>query len=79
MTTTYYVSLSSDASLFAKDVDHFGTASTAGDWLELRSGNGTYAPDRHEIIKGLERILRFYIQGGTDGNGTNIPLPTGPN
>ena len=79
MTTTYYASITSDCSLFSKDVDNFGTSSTSTDILELRVGNGTYAPDRTEVVKGLKRILRFYEQGGTFGNGTNIPLPVGPN
>lgn len=79
MTTTYYASITSDASKFSQDVDNFGTASTAADIVELRVGNGTYAPDRTEVVKAIHRILRFYEQGGTNGNGTNVPLPTGPN
>lgn len=78
MATTYYISLSTNASQLGQDVDHSGTSSTAGDWLELRMGNGTYAPDRHEVIKGLVRLLRFMVQGGTDGAGANIPPNTGP-
>lgn len=80
MTATYYASITSDASLFAKDVDNFGTVSTAADIVELRVGNGTYAPDRAEVLKAIERIWRFYIQGGgAAGSGANVPLPTGPN
>ena len=79
MAATYYASITTDCSLVSKDVDNFGTASTSTDILEVRVGNGTYAPDRTEVVKGLQRIIRFYEQGGTDGNGTNIPLPTGPN
>lgn len=80
MAATYYASIQTDCSLLASDVDHFGTSSTASDIVELRVGNGTYAPDRHEVLKALERITRFYVQGGgAAGAGTNIPLPTGPN
>ncbi len=79
MTTTYYASITADASKFSQDVDNFGTSSTSTDIVELRVGNGTYAPDRAEVLKAIERIWRFYMQGGTFGNGTNVPLPTGPN
>lgn len=79
MTTTYYASITSDASFFGKDVDNFGTSSTASDIVEVRVGNGTYAPDRTEVLKALMRIYRFIEQGGTNGAGTNVPLPTGPN
>ena len=79
MTTTYYASITSDASKFSQDVDNFGTSSTATDIVELRVGNGTYAPDRAETLKAIERIWRFILQGGTKGAGTNVPLPTGPN
>ena len=79
MTTTYYVSITSDASLLAKDPDNAGTSSTAADIIELRVGNGTYAPDRAEVLKALERFWRFYAQGGLKGAGANVPLPTGPN
>ncbi len=78
MATTYYASLSSNASLLASDVDHAGTSSTAGDWLEVRMGNGTYAPDRHEVIKGLLRIVRWMQEGGVKGAGANLPPNTGP-
>lgn len=80
MAATYYVSITSDASKLAQDPDNFGTSSTAADIVELRVGNGTYAPDRHEVLKALERFTRFYMQGGgAAGAGTNIPLPTGSN
>jgi hypothetical protein len=79
MTATYYVSITSDASKFSQDPDNSGTSSTATDIIELRVGNGTYAPDRAEVLKALDKFWRYYQQGGTDGNGTNIPLPTGPN
>ena len=78
MATTYYASLSSNASFFAQDPDHSGTSSTAGDWLEVRMGNGTYAPDKHECIKGLLRLVRWLEQSGVKGAGASIPPPTGP-
>lgn len=76
MTTTYYASITAAPSLF-QDVDNSGTSSTAGDIIELRIGNGTYAPTRAEVMKALERFERWVIQGGLDQTGTNIPLPTG--
>lgn len=79
MTTTYYASITSDACLLGKDVDNVGTASTASDIIELRVGNGTYAPDRAEVLKAIKRLERFYLQGGLAGKGATIPLPTGPN
>lgn len=79
MATTYYASVTGDASKFSQDIDNSGTSSTAGDAFEFRMGNGTYAPDRHECIKAMERILRWLVQGGTKGAGTNLPPPTGPN
>jgi hypothetical protein len=79
LAATYYVSITSDASKFSQDPDNFGTSSTSTDIIELRVGNGTYAPDRAEVMKALDRFWRFYQQGGTFGKGTNIPLPTGPN
>lgn len=78
MATTYYISISTNASQLGADVDHSGTSSTGTDWLELRMGNGTYAPDRTEVLKGLARLVRFIEQGGTDGAGANLPPPSGP-
>jgi hypothetical protein len=59
------------------DVDHAGTSSTAADNIELRMGNGTYLPDRREVLMALERFERWIIQGGLDQAGANLPLPTG--
>lgn len=76
MTTTYYMSITVSAT-DDKDVDNSGTSSTATDIIELRVGNGTYAPDRAETIKALKRFERWIMQGGLKGLGANIPLPTG--
>jgi hypothetical protein len=76
LATTYYASITVVASLM-QDVDNSGTASTSTDIIELRMGNGSYAPDRAEILKALERFKRWVTQGGTDQAGTNIPLPSG--
>lgn len=76
MTATYYASITSDPSKFV-DVDNVGTSSTATDIIELRMGNGTYAPTRAEVMKALERFERWIVQGGLDQAGANVPLPTG--
>lgn len=78
MASQYYASIGTNASQF-QDVDHSGTSSTSTDFVEVRMGNGTYTPDRHETIKALERIIRWLVQGGTDQAGANLPNPSGPN
>lgn len=79
MAATYYFSCVVDPSIFDQNSAnmHTGTASTAGDIIELRMGNGTYAPDRAEVIKFLALAERWVLQGGLNQAGTNIPLPTG--
>lgn len=81
MATTFYASVDASATTsppgYFMDVDHAGTSSTAGDSIELRMGNGTYSPDRREVILALERFKRWLIQGGLDQAGANLPLPTG--
>lgn len=74
MTTTYYVSITSDVRKFL-DADNSGTASTTTDIIELRMGNGTYAPSREECLLALRRFERWIVQGGLDQNGANLPLP----
>lgn len=76
MATTFYASVNGYTGLI-QDVDHAGTSSTAGDIIELRMGNGTYSPDRREVLMALERLERWIIQGGLDQAGANLPLPTG--
>lgn len=76
MTTTYYASILTDPGAM-KDVDHSGTSSTAADIIELRMGNGTYAPTRNEVIEALRVFERWVIQGGLNQAGANVPLPTG--
>jgi hypothetical protein len=76
VTTTYYASINTPSSL-VEDVDNSGTSSTASDNIEIRIGNGTYAPDRREVIMACNRFIRWVVQGGLDQLGTNIPLPTG--
>jgi hypothetical protein len=76
MATTYYASIDTYAGEIF-DVDHAGTASTAGDNIELRMGNGTYSPDRREVLLALKRFERWIIQGGLDQAGANLPVPTG--
>lgn len=76
MAATYYASITTVPSSFT-DVDNNGTASTAADIIELRMGNGTYAPTRHEVIDALRRFERWVIQGGLDQAGANVPLPSG--
>jgi hypothetical protein len=73
---TYYASIVTPSS-YMLDVDHAGTSSTAADNIELRMGNGTYLPDRREVLMALERFERWIIQGGLDQAGANLPLPTG--
>ena len=76
MASTYYASITKAPSDFL-DVDNSGTSSTAADIIELRVGNGTYAPDRHEVIDALRRFERWVIQGGLNQAGANVPLPSG--
>ena len=76
MASTYYASITKAPSDFL-DVDNVGTSSTAADIIELRMGNGTYAPTRAECMKALERFERWLIQGGLDQAGANVPLPSG--
>lgn len=77
MATTYYASVVSTATTLADC--NSGTSSTAADIIELRMGNGTYSPDRAEVVKALELFRRWIEQGGTKGAGANLPLPTGNN
>lgn len=76
MATTFYASINTEAAL-QLDVDHAGTSSTAADNIELRMGNGTYSPDRREVLLALVRFRRWILQGGLDQAGANLPLPTG--
>jgi hypothetical protein len=76
LAATYYASIVTPGS-YVLDVDHAGTSSTAADNIELRMGNGTYLPDRREVLLALERFERWIIQGGLDQAGANLPLPTG--
>ena len=79
MAATYYASVTVNPSDLSQAAAYFnsGTASTATDIMELRIGNGTYAPTRAEVIKFLELMERWVIQGGLDQAGANVPLPTG--
>lgn len=78
MTTTYYASITGVTSNFT-DVDNSGTSSTAADIIELRMGNGTYAPDRREVLEALRRFERWLVQGGLDQAGANLPPPAHTN
>lgn len=75
MATTYYASITGDTRSFT-DVDNAGTSSTAADIIELRMGNGTYAPTREETVMALRKFERWLLQGGIDQAGANVPLPT---
>lgn len=77
MATTFYASVTVAPSTMA-DVSHSGTSSTAADILELRMGNGTYAPDRAEVLKFLHVLERWIVQGGLSSAGASLPQPTGP-
>lgn len=80
MTTTYYASIDGNVTSppgYFMDVDHAGTSSTSADTIELRMGNGTYAPDRREVLLALKRFERWVMQGGLDQLGGNLPPPTG--
>lgn len=74
MTTTYYCSITTDPAAFT-DVDNSGTTSTSTDIIELRMGNGTYAPNRMQVELALRRFERWLVQGGLDQAGANLPLP----
>lgn len=75
MTTTFYASVNDVHSML--DVAHAGTSSTSTDVVEIRMGNGTYAPTRNEVMLALELFRRWLIQGGLDSAGANLPVPTG--
>lgn len=79
MTTTYYMSITSDVrsmkDLDASGVGHAGTSSTAADIIELRSGNGTYVPSRDELLLAIEMFERWIMQGGLKQAGANLPPP----
>jgi hypothetical protein len=80
MATTYYMSIDGNTTSppsYEMDVDHRGTSSTAADIIELRMGNGTYAPDRMECILACRRFIRELQQGGLNQAGANLPLPSG--
>ena len=79
MAATYYASVTIDPSLLDQSSTNWnsGTSSTATDIIELRMGNGTYAPTRAECIKFLAMAERWILQGGLNQAGANIPLPTG--
>jgi len=74
VTDTFYASVTSDVRTF-KDVDNSGTASTAGDILEIRIGNGTYLPSRSEVLWFCEVVERWVVQGGLDQAGAVLPPP----
>ncbi len=76
MTTTYYMSFN-DGDSIAKDPEHVGTSSTAGDVVEIRMGNGTRVPTQREVLNMLERAERWIIQSGLDGLGANLPPDRG--
>lgn len=78
MTTTYYASITSDVRTFG-DVDNAGTSSTSTDIIELRMGNGTYAPSRQECYLALKKFQRWLEQGGLDQAGANLPTPAHTN
>lgn len=77
MATTYYASIQSDAHTLSADVDHAGTSSTAGDMIEIRMGNGTYAPSRMEVLMAMEKFERWVVNGGLAGLGANLPVNSG--
>jgi hypothetical protein len=74
MSTPLYASV--NLTDYSADVAHSGTSSTSTDAIELRMGSTTYVPTRMEVIKGVETILRWIQNGGTDGAGANLPNPT---
>ncbi|MGH3514687.1 MAG: hypothetical protein ACRDRB_20800 [Pseudonocardiaceae bacterium] len=76
MTTTYYAS-GSNGDVISLDVENSGTVSTAGDVFEFRMGNGTYVPTQRQALNFLERLERWIIQNGSDGDGENLPPDRG--
>ncbi len=73
MAAQYYASITADAST-VKNVSHSGTSGTAGDWCELRMGDGTNTPTRSQVLQMLEIFRRHIIQGGIVPNvGDDIP------
>lgn len=76
MATIFYASCN-DGDVLAKDVEHAGTSSTAGDLVELRMGDGTNTPTQRQVLNILERIERWIMQGGLNGAGANLPPDRG--
>jgi len=72
MATIYYASCN-DGDVIAKDVEHAGTSSTAGDIVELRMGDGTTVPTQRQVLNVLERFERWIKQNGLNGVGANLP------
>lgn len=73
MAAQFYASITADASSM-KNVSHSGTSGTAGDWFEVRMGDGTNTPTRSQCLMMLGVIRRHIIQGGIVPNvGDDIP------
>lgn len=58
---------------------HSGTASTAGDYIELRmrvqdGSSVATGLTKRDVIMAMEAFERWLIEGGLTGNGTNVPF-----
>lgn len=76
MATQFYMS-ANDGDIYAKDVEHAGTSSTATDLVELRIGDGTTVPTQRQVLNIMARFKRWIIQNGLDGAGANLPPSKG--
>lgn len=79
--TNYYVSIPKRE--LVPDVNslnnlHSGTSSTSTDFIELRmmidDGSAPTGLTRKDVIRALEDVfMRWILQGGLIGDGTNVP------
>lgn len=79
MATTFFVGINVDPSSFDQSSTNLtvGTTTTSTCIMELRMNSSTVALDRPQVLKGLETIKRWVMQGGLNQAGANLPLPTG--
>jgi hypothetical protein len=74
VTAIFYASITSATSTLG-DMSNSGTTSTATDIIEIRMGNGTYAPSRREVYEFVLNLERWLVQGGLDQLGAFVPVP----
>lgn len=70
MATQYYAGVNVSN---MQDVASAGTSTTATADIELRIGDGTYVPGRHEILRALKVFERWVMNAGLNGRGANLP------